>query len=48
MIPIYNDAANFISGNYLATDLTGDRIVDLTDVTLGYNNSTNFIRIWRP
>ncbi len=48
VVPIYNDATNFISGNYLATDLTGDGIVDLTDVTLCYNNSTNFIRIMRP
>ncbi len=48
VIPIYNDASNFVSGRYLATDLTGDNIVDLTDVTLCYNNSTNFIRIRRP
>jgi len=48
VIPIYNDATNFVYGNYLATDLTGDNIVDLTDVTLCYNNSTNFIRVRRP
>jgi len=48
VIPIYNDATNFVTGNYLATDLTGDNIVDLTDVTLCYNNSTNFIRVRRP
>ncbi len=48
VIPIYNDASNFITGNYLTTDLTGDGMVDLTDVTLCYNNSTSFIRIKRP
>ncbi len=48
VIPIYNDASNFVSGYYLNTDLTGDRIVDLADVTLCYNNSTNFIRVRRP
>ncbi len=48
VIPIYNDASSFITGRFLATDLTGDIIVDLTDVTLCYNNSTSFVRIRRP
>jgi len=48
VIPIYNDAINFLSGRYIVTDLNGDGIVDLTDVTLCYNNSTNFIRVRRP
>lgn len=48
VIPIYNDAANFVYGEYLPTDLTGDSIVDLTDVTICYNNSTNFIGIRNP
>ena len=48
VIPIYNDASNFVSGRFLATDLTGDSIVDLTDVTLCYNNSANFIRVRKP
>ncbi len=48
VIPIYNDAANFVYGEYLKTDLTGDNIVDLTDVTICYNNSSNFIRVRRP
>ncbi len=48
VVPTYNDATNFISGNYLSTDLTGDKIVDLADVTICYNNSINFIRIRRP
>jgi len=48
MIPIYNDASAFVSGSYLATDLTGDNIVDLTDLTLCYNNSLSFIRVRQP
>jgi len=48
VIPIYNDATNFITGRYLSTDLNGDSIVDLTDVTLCYNNSTNFIEVMSP
>ena len=43
VIPIYNDASNFVLGRNLATDLTGDNIIDLTDVTFGYNNSASFI-----
>lgn len=48
ILPIYNDAKSFISGSYLVTDLTGDRVVDLTDITLSYNNSINFIRVRQP
>ncbi len=48
VVPIYNGAKNFITGNYLVTDLTGDGIVDLLDVTLCFNNSGNFIRLRRP
>jgi len=48
VVPIYNDAINFVTGNFLPADLTGDNIVDLADVTLCYNNSSNFIRLRRP
>lgn len=48
VIPIYNNSSNFVTGNYLTTDLTGDGIVDLADVTLCYNNSINFIRVRKP
>jgi len=48
VIPIYNDAINFVTGRYIITDLTGDNIVDLSDVTLCFNNSSNFVRIRRP
>jgi len=48
LIPIYNDATNFLTGNYLITDLSGDGFVDLNDVTICYNNSTNFIRVRQP
>lgn len=43
VIPIYNDAAIFVTGRFIQTDLTSDNTVDLTDVTIGYNNSASFI-----
>jgi len=48
VIPINNDASSFVTGTYLVTDLTGNNIVDLTDVSLCYNNSSNFVRVKRP
>lgn len=48
VIPIYNGASSFVTGRYKVTDLTGDNIVDLTDVTLCYNNSSVFIGVIRP
>lgn len=48
IVPIYNDATLFVIGNYLSTDLTADGIVDLTDLAIGNNNSTNFIRVRQP
>lgn len=47
-LPIYNGASVFSTGYNLTTDLTGDSVVDLTDVTMCYNNSNNFIRVRRP
>ncbi|MEP7145370.1 MAG: dockerin type I domain-containing protein, partial [bacterium] len=48
LIPIYNDATNFVSGNNLVTDLTGDGNVDLTDIIICQNNLTSFINTIRP
>lgn len=48
VLPIYNDAVSFVTGRFIKTDLTGDNIVDLTDVTLCYNNSSGFVRVIRP
>lgn len=48
VIPIYNDALLFVSGSYIVTDLTGDSIVDLTDLTICYNNSVNFVGVISP
>lgn len=48
VISIYNDASGFVKGRFIKTDLTGDNIVDLTDVTKGYNNSANFISMITP
>lgn len=47
LIQINNDANIFAKGNYLLTDLTVTRFVNLNDVTICYNNSTNFIRVRR-
>lgn len=43
VIPIYNDASSFDTGRFIQTDLMSDNTVDLTDVTIGNNNSANFV-----
>lgn len=43
VVPIYNDASNFVGGPYLLTDLNYDEFVDVTDVTYCYNNVSNFV-----
>ncbi len=48
LIPINNDATNFVTGNNLVTDLTGDENVDLTDIIICQNNLTSFINVIRP
>ncbi len=48
LLLISNDAGNFITGNYLPADLTGEGIVDLEDVTVCYNNAVNFVSVIRP
>ncbi len=45
---IYNDAFNFLTGNYAVTDLNQDEIVDLTDELIAYNNSVNFVQEITP
>lgn len=47
LIEINNDSQNFISG-YVDTDLTGDRIVDASDSSIGDNNASNFVIIITP
>jgi len=42
VVAINNDATVFSSG-YLVTDLNGDYITDLTDLLMGFNNSSMFI-----
>ncbi len=44
---IYNDAAIGVSG-YVKTDVTGDNFVDLSDLTLTFNNSNLFAVIRKP
>jgi len=45
---IYNDALNFIFGDYLVTDLNGDNFVDTGDILMSYNNSNNFVSVIAP
>jgi len=40
---IFNDAAVFVGGPYVITDLNFDEFVDLTDLGFAFNNSANFI-----
>lgn len=42
VVSINNDAG-VISSGYLVTDLNGDNITDLTDLLIGFNNSSMFI-----
>ncbi len=42
IIQIYNDANSFITG-FNISDLTGDRSVDLSDILIALNNSSNFV-----
>ena len=44
---ITNDYSIFASG-YLDTDLTGDYFVDVSDVTMVYNNASNFVSTMAP
>ena len=40
-------SSNFTTG-YVPADVNGDNIVDLTDVVITYNNSSNFVSLVRP
>ncbi len=42
VLEIYNDANNFVTG-YVVTDITGNLVVDLTDVLMANDNSTNYV-----
>ncbi len=48
ILTIYNDALNFVLGQYLITDLNGDNFVDFTDILIAYNNSINFVNVIKP
>ena len=47
IIQIYNAANSFTTGFNL-NDLTGDRVVDLSDVLTAFNNSSNFVAVQAP
>lgn len=43
-----NDAANFVLGQYLVTDINGDNLVDGSDMLIVDNNAVNFISSITP
>jgi len=47
MIPVDNDAANFVTG-YLSTDVNGDGLIDSGDMILLDNNSASFVSANKP
>lgn len=47
LIGIFNAGSSFSAG-YIETDLTGDRLADLTDLLIAYNNSNNFVEVSSP
>lgn len=48
LVPVYNDGTYFLTGSYLRTDVNGDSIVDLSDVTICNNNAINFVSVIQP
>lgn len=46
-ISVFNDASDFLQG-YLNTDLNGDRLTDLNDLALTYNNAEKFVSTITP
>jgi photosystem II stability/assembly factor-like uncharacterized protein len=45
---VENDAAQFVTGRLVLTDINGDEIVDASDYLIVDNNAYNFIGIIRP
>ena len=48
LLLIYNNAANFLTGNYLATDVNGDSVIDLSDIAICNNNVISFVSVIQP
>ncbi len=48
VMEIFNDATGFITGCERDTDINDDEAVNLTDISITYNNSINFVAIMRP
>ena len=47
IIDIYNDVTVIATG-YINTDVTGDDIVDVSDLLITFNNSTDVVMVIRP
>lgn len=48
LLATYNDANEFLTGNRLPTDFTGDGAVELRDILRCYNNTVLFARVVSP
>lgn len=48
IISIYNKVIILATGYYLTEDLNGDEIVDVSDLTLCYNNAKNLVGVITP
>ena len=47
VLQIFNSAGDFTIG-YVIEDLTGDNVVDLSDIGFAYNNALNFVSVLKP
>ena len=47
VLEVYNKSSAFTTG-YVNTDVNGDNIVDLSDITITFNNAINFVTVIKP
>lgn len=47
-ILIISNAVSVFTPGYVASDINGDGICDLTDLLIAYNNSVSFVNTIRP
>jgi len=47
VLEVFGDVSNGTTG-YVDTDLSGNYIVDLSDLNIAYNNSNNFVAVVKP
>ena len=47
VLEVYNKSSAFTTG-YVKSDLNGDNIVDLVDITIAFNNAISFVTVMKP